>query len=176
MLAVKSNTPSFRISRRTYESSPCTNACESLIFLLVIGLAMLSSPRTKASFIGWCSSMLPRSISARESGHYVPPSNIRMRSRDYSGSSVASSTLPPEIHAVTVLGITAHFGGERTPDAVDAPLEYGVRALWFTFEGDWRSYVFKPKGSCSSPIGASICSRLTACTYSSSKITTVLIT
>jgi hypothetical protein len=63
-----------------------------------------------------------------------------------SGSSVAGRTLPPEIHAVTAHGITAHFGGEKTPVAVDAPLEYGVEALWFTFEGDWRSYVFKPKG------------------------------
>jgi len=61
-------------------------------------------------------------------------------------SSVAGLTLPPEIHAVTVHGITAHFGGEKTPVEVDAPLEYGVEALWFTFGGDRRSYVFKPKG------------------------------
>jgi hypothetical protein len=63
-----------------------------------------------------------------------------------SGSIVAGPAFPPEIHAVTVHGITAHFGGEKTPVAVYGPLEYGVEALWFTFEGDWRSYVFKPKG------------------------------
>ena len=61
-------------------------------------------------------------------------------------SNVAGLKLPPEIHAVTVHGITAHFGGGKKPVEVDAPLEYGVEALWFTFEGDRRSYVFKPKG------------------------------
>lgn len=63
-----------------------------------------------------------------------------------SRSGVAGLTLPPEIHAVTVHGITAHFGGAKPPVAVDAPLEYQVQALWFTFDGDTRSYEFKPKG------------------------------
>src|ERR1700732_2364208 len=59
---------------------------------------------------------------------------------------IAAGTLPTEIRAVTAHGITAHFGGEKSPVEVDAPLEYGVEALWFTFEGKQRFYVFKPKG------------------------------
>jgi len=65
---------------------------------------------------------------------------------NHSGSGVAGLVLPPEIHAVTVHGITAHFGGEKPSVAVGSPLEFGVRALWFTFDGDSKSYVFKPKG------------------------------
>ena len=62
------------------------------------------------------------------------------------GQSRKTHTLPPEIRAVTALGITAHFGGGKPPGEVDAPLEYAVEALWFTFEGEQRLYVFKPKG------------------------------
>jgi len=61
-------------------------------------------------------------------------------------SSVAGLTLPFEIHAVTVHGITAHFGGEKAPVELGVPKEYGVEALWFTFEGEQRLYVFRPKG------------------------------
>jgi hypothetical protein len=61
------------------------------------------------------------------------------------GTAAANSPLG-EIHAVTIHGLTAHFGGRKSPVEVDAPLEYNVEALWFTFEGDWRSYVFKPTG------------------------------
>jgi len=74
------------------------------------------------------------------------PDVVRKVAWNPSGSSVAGLTLPPEIHAVTVRGVTAHFGGEKPPVAVDAPLDFGVQALWFTFDGDSRSYLFKPKG------------------------------
>jgi hypothetical protein len=49
---------------------------------------------------------------------------------NHSGSSVAGPTSPPEIHAVTAHGITAHFDGEKTPVAVDAPLEYGKNRVY----------------------------------------------
>jgi len=68
---------------------------------------------------------------------------------NHAESGVAGPTLPPEIHAVTVHGITAHFGGDKPPVEINAPQEFGVEALWFTFEGDARSYVFKPKGELS---------------------------
>lgn len=59
-------------------------------------------------------------------------------------SGVTAPSLPPEIHAFTARGITAHFGGEKPPG--DTPLEFGVSALWFTFEGDQTPYVFRPTG------------------------------
>lgn len=59
-------------------------------------------------------------------------------------SGPSAPPLPPEIHAVTVRGITAHFGGEKPPG--DFQLEFGVSALWFTFAGDETVYVFSPGG------------------------------
>ncbi len=61
-----------------------------------------------------------------------------------SRSGAAAPTLPPEIRAVTLHGVTAHLGGETPPP--DTPLEFGVSALWFTFAGDPKLYVFKPAG------------------------------
>ena len=57
---------------------------------------------------------------------------------------VPSKSLPPEIHAVTVGGVTAHFGGEKP--AGDMPLRFGVSALWFTFGNDTTPHVFRPAG------------------------------
>ena len=54
-----------------------------------------------------------------------------------------SPALPPEIKTVTAGDVTAHFGGEKQPDA---PLRFGVQALWFSFRGDDAVYPFKPEG------------------------------
>lgn len=51
-------------------------------------------------------------------------------------------SLPPEIKRISVPGVTAHYGGER-PD--NAPLRFGVTALWFTFSNDKETYRFKPE-------------------------------
>jgi hypothetical protein len=60
------------------------------------------------------------------------------------GLAAAETKLPPELHKVTSGTVTAHFGGEKQEDGV--PLEYGVTRLWFTFAGDDKTYVFRPKG------------------------------
>jgi hypothetical protein len=48
---------------------------------------------------------------------------------------------PHEIYTVTGRGVTAHFAGANPGD--DVPLQYGVRALWFSFEGDPQYYGFE---------------------------------
>lgn len=45
-----------------------------------------------------------------------------------------------EIYTASAHGVTAHFGGLMPPQ--DRPIESGVSALWFTFEGDPRAYGF----------------------------------
>lgn len=59
---------------------------------------------------------------------------------------VSSPASPPEIKTVTTGEVTAHFGGERPSDA---PLRFGVQALWFSFRGDDAVYPFKPDGGVS---------------------------
>src|SRR5579859_330498 len=55
------------------------------------------------------------------------------------------SVLKPEIHTITVRGITAHFGGEK-PQEEFVDLRFGVEELWFTFEGDPKQYLFRSAG------------------------------
>jgi|SRR5579859_926169 len=50
------------------------------------------------------------------------------------------SRWPREIYKINARGVTAHFGGIVPPDSV--PLQSGVSALWFTFEGDPQNYGF----------------------------------
>jgi hypothetical protein len=50
------------------------------------------------------------------------------------------SKWPHEIHAASAHGVTAHFGG-IVPTG-NLPLQSGVSALWFTFEGDPENYGF----------------------------------
>ena len=71
---------------------------------------------------------------------------LRLLAQEQTAKVSNSSSLSPQIHAVTVRGITAHFGGENPASVLQVPLEYGVQVLWFTFEGDDAVYVFKPAG------------------------------
>ena len=50
------------------------------------------------------------------------------------------SRWPREIYKINARGVTTHFGGNVPPDSV--PLQSGVSALWFTFEGDPQNYGF----------------------------------
>jgi len=52
-----------------------------------------------------------------------------------------SAELPADIKTVRAGDVTAHFGGERRPDA---PPRFGVQVLWFSFRGDGAVYRFKP--------------------------------
>lgn len=74
----------------------------------------------------------------------VAPTEDDIASRS-SETSTAEPVLAPEIHSVTVHGITAHFSGQK-PELDHASLTYGVEQLWFTFEGDPEHYVFRPRG------------------------------
>lgn len=49
-----------------------------------------------------------------------------------------------EIKAVTAGGVTAHFLGEKVQGV---ELSFGVERLQFTFQGDRKTYDFKPQGT-----------------------------
>lgn len=78
--------------------------------------------------------------------HYqeVPLIGIGRSPVDFVGCGLSQSCdrarWPHEIHTATAHGVTAHFGGQEPIDK--RPLQVGVSALWFTFEGDPRSYGF----------------------------------
>jgi hypothetical protein len=55
----------------------------------------------------------------------------------------ASSEALEELKIVYLGDVAAHFAGEEVPLA---PREYGIRELWFTFEGDPERHGFRPAG------------------------------
>ncbi len=58
----------------------------------------------------------------------------------------AQTRLPRELHKVSIGKVTTHFGGVRDKSMRDMPLEFSVAQLWFTFRGDRKRYVFRPRG------------------------------